>query len=548
MNVTSESPARSAAGALSGLRSWLKALIAGVLDNPVAMKELRSRMRGPRAYWILLGYQGLLGAILFFMYLTWWQNSIGSGQPIGPVGRRFFEALFYTQAALMTIIVPAITSGTITLENEQRTFEMLAITTLTARQVIMGKLLPAVLFAALLLTSSLPMASIAFLLGGISPAELLAAYVILVVGCFLFAALGVGWSVVASRTAAATSASIATVVLYTVLTVPASLGADRLFIQAVHPISAVTKALATWPFFGIDTPCWIPGLLINLLAGVLLVTLAASNMPLLSSRLTLTLRAQWAALFLLMGLCVSGNVWGTALPNRGQAITPTEAREVVGILCTLAYAVSLAVLPAFCTEQRDIYSVASGPGAGWRARLSTLSTAPFYLATLLVVCFVFFAMGLPITGRSLALVPACWWLKMLAACLIPLLSFGAISVLLSRVMPTRGLAAGTTLALIVVLSLMPFLSLIGYDPWQTPERPMIQNTLYLSSGMSLFTVINPTDFSHSFPQFAKGPNSFWLITSGFYAALGLLALGLSRITGRPRTGTVQDGKSADLRG
>ena len=35
-------------------------------ENPVLTKEMRVRMRGARAYWILLGYLGFLTTVLLF--------------------------------------------------------------------------------------------------------------------------------------------------------------------------------------------------------------------------------------------------------------------------------------------------------------------------------------------------------------------------------------------------------------------------------------------------------------------------------------------------
>ena len=50
-------------------------------ENPVLTKELRTRMRGSRAYWILFAYLFVLSLILFFAYLTWWQSQQWNNQP-----------------------------------------------------------------------------------------------------------------------------------------------------------------------------------------------------------------------------------------------------------------------------------------------------------------------------------------------------------------------------------------------------------------------------------------------------------------------------------
>ena len=46
----------------------MTALIRFIPDNPVLTKELRVRMRGARAYWILLGYLGFLAVLVLLRY------------------------------------------------------------------------------------------------------------------------------------------------------------------------------------------------------------------------------------------------------------------------------------------------------------------------------------------------------------------------------------------------------------------------------------------------------------------------------------------------
>ena len=56
------------------------------------------------------------------------------------MGRTFFEILFYSQAVMIALITPALTAGAISIEREQRTFEMLRGTILRPRSIVWGKL------------------------------------------------------------------------------------------------------------------------------------------------------------------------------------------------------------------------------------------------------------------------------------------------------------------------------------------------------------------------------------------------------------------------
>src|SRR5438105_4914026 len=96
-------------------------------DNPVLVKEFRTRMRGARAYWVLLVYVLLLTLVVGFMYLNWYaQTTVGgvSHQAASATGRTLFQVLFSFQAGLVALITPALTSGAVTIEREQQTDQM----------------------------------------------------------------------------------------------------------------------------------------------------------------------------------------------------------------------------------------------------------------------------------------------------------------------------------------------------------------------------------------------------------------------------------------
>src|SRR5207302_8262356 len=182
-------------------------------DNPVLTKELRVRMRGARAYWILAGYLVFLSFILFVQYSVWWnmaQMGRGAMSFGSKIGQTFFLLIIATQAFLVAFITPAITSGAITIEKEQRTMEMLEMTRLSRSGIVAGKLLSAVGFVALLLLTSLPLTSICFFLGGVSPENVLYWYLVLLAVSFVTATIGIVWSTVARTTAAAVIFTYAT--------------------------------------------------------------------------------------------------------------------------------------------------------------------------------------------------------------------------------------------------------------------------------------------------------------------------------------------------
>jgi ABC-type transport system involved in multi-copper enzyme maturation permease subunit len=86
----------------------------------------------------------------------------------GAIGNPLFTGVKKIVAALIIFVTPALTSGSIALEQEQRTFEFLLMTRLSEAGIIWGKLLAALSFPGILVLCSLPVTALAFLFGGVS--------------------------------------------------------------------------------------------------------------------------------------------------------------------------------------------------------------------------------------------------------------------------------------------------------------------------------------------------------------------------------------------
>jgi len=336
------------------------------LDNPVITKELRGRMRGARTYWLLFGYLLLLSLILFFSYLGWWTQHSSEMERGGAsagftVGRTFFEILFYSQAVMIALITPALTAGAISIEREQRTFEMLRGTILRPRSIVWGKLASSVSFVALLLTSSLPLLSLCFLLGGVSPGEVFFAYILLVGDAFLFGAVGLCWSAYAANTATATVLSYATLIVFFVVTAPFAApvvfggGFQSSFgLCSLNPVGAVTGAVVPEHYYGWTLPAWVPALLLNGTLSAVLVLACINRLEDFPSRRATALRLVtllFASLIVFFGV---GILLG--LPAGGSV----AAAEQVLFLLILTACVLLLFVPVLVTGDLE----------GWRSQAS----------------------------------------------------------------------------------------------------------------------------------------------------------------------------------
>lgn len=292
-------------------------------DNPVMVKEFRVRMRGARAYWIITGYLLFLSFILFMQYYTWWNRTQAEGHSLASgskIGQEFLLWITVTQAFLVAFITPAITSGAITIEREQRTLEMLEMTRLSPGQVVFGKLSSAVGFVILLLISSVPLASICFFLGGVSPEQIGNAYVMLAAGAFVSGTVGLVWSAVSRATTTAVIMTYATIFVPPIIlffVAGFSLGNGQamdslmIFTNLVSvfgipipditfssPIGAYFQYWNSTRYFGLSVPVWLPGLLTFGLIGLVLSATCASRVAARPENRSGVLRWLIVALFL----------------------------------------------------------------------------------------------------------------------------------------------------------------------------------------------------------------------------------------------------------
>ena len=231
------------------------------LRNPVTLKELRGRMRGRRAFVVLTVYLAFMAALITLVYLAFAAISTSPGGPSSrQAGKAVFGAVLAVQLFLVIFIGPAFTSGAISGEKERKTYDLLRTTLLSARSLVSGKLLSALGYVFLLLIVSIPLMSIAFLLGGVSPIELVVSQLLIAVSAIAYALIGLLYSTMMRTTLAATVSTYATALLLT----------------AGGPIIAFLFAAILGPLlFSPTSPVW-PVTIMLIYGGLLL---AATNLP-----------------------------------------------------------------------------------------------------------------------------------------------------------------------------------------------------------------------------------------------------------------------------
>ncbi|HZG86829.1 ABC transporter permease [Paenibacillus sp.] len=195
--------------------------------NPVLEKEFRLRMRTVRSPLALLAYLAVIG-LLAFAYLYVESQNRGPNGFTPEASRFLFYFLSGAQMVLVCFMAPGLTAGVISGEREKQTLSMLLTTQQSSAAIILSKLAASLSFMLLVVFTTLPIYSIVFLYGGISPAQLLSVFGFYVLVMLMLGSLGVMFSTLFQRTVVAVIVTYGSGLFLYVLT-----GLAALFLMAV---------------------------------------------------------------------------------------------------------------------------------------------------------------------------------------------------------------------------------------------------------------------------------------------------------------------------
>jgi ABC-type transport system involved in multi-copper enzyme maturation permease subunit len=237
---------------VKAIRSWM---IPAFTPNPILVKELRSRMRGPRAFITLTVALAIMALLMVAMTSLFTRAGNTFGSMLSPqIGQVLFEGLINFVLLLVCTVTPAVTAGAISSEREKLTFEMLLATPLGPAKILWGKLISALSYVFLLILAAIPLGSLVFLFGGVAPLAMLKALFILVVVAVTLGIYGLFLSALLGRTGRSTVVSFVTVMalLFAPLVGLVANGlfySTRLilprFILAFSPVSMLVSAVET---------------------------------------------------------------------------------------------------------------------------------------------------------------------------------------------------------------------------------------------------------------------------------------------------------------
>ena len=190
-------------------------------------KESRWRMRGRRAFVIMTIYVAVLAVLVLFVYRGMYDRAQFESTLVGglapaefvsgslslQIGQSVFTTILIVQTLLTIMLAPALTSGSISMEREKQTLELLITTPVSTLGMVIGKLISSLAFVFLLVLASVPLMSVVFVFGGIAPDDVVRAYVLLFAVTFGIGSIGLFMSALVKRTQIATALSYVAVFL-----------------------------------------------------------------------------------------------------------------------------------------------------------------------------------------------------------------------------------------------------------------------------------------------------------------------------------------------
>lgn len=288
-------------------RKYLVGVFTQVLGNPVIGRELRVRVRVGRGYLLQAFYLAFMILVVALIYQAAVTENPDLTNPVRIQAAlvEFYRVVISMLTALIVLIAPALTANAITLERERKTIDLLLATPLTARQLLVGKLMGSFAFIVLLLALTLPVNAVSVMLGGVSFPDLLKAYLLIASGGLVLCAIALFTSVYARNSTLAVLWSylrvggflLVTGVLYGLQVTWAGGGGGvapqlQVPVTLLNPFTAPFVADMETNFIHWRAPAWAVGVVLCLLLTRLIMTLAARGVGLYDKDVLPSIRRQ----------------------------------------------------------------------------------------------------------------------------------------------------------------------------------------------------------------------------------------------------------------
>jgi ABC-type Na+ efflux pump permease subunit len=187
--------------------------------GPIFVRELTTVPRAKSHYAARAALVGLIAVL----GITLWQAMVGFGREAGlgetaQFGQMVFQLSVVVELVLVVFFAALSAASAVSQEKDRRTFLLLLLTDMRDYEIVLGKLVGALLPITVLLLVSVPVLSMFLMLGGIDPTQVVEVAVVLLTTAYAAGSLGGLIALWRERTFEALALSVLFLVLYFCLT------------------------------------------------------------------------------------------------------------------------------------------------------------------------------------------------------------------------------------------------------------------------------------------------------------------------------------------
>ncbi len=155
------------------------------MSNPILQRELISTLRSPRATWALAVAVGVLISLVLLLWPTGGMYSLGE-----QASHTLLNSVSLGGLLIALLIAPSFTATSLTMEKENRSYDLLTHTLLRPWEIAWGKIVSAQFFLLMIVLATLPVLATTLFLGGTGPKQLALIFAVTVAATITTGLLG----------------------------------------------------------------------------------------------------------------------------------------------------------------------------------------------------------------------------------------------------------------------------------------------------------------------------------------------------------------------
>jgi len=167
--------------------------------NAVLYKEMTVDIKKPKIMLTMLLINIFLSMITLCFFIGISISGV-SGALDFRVLAWYLIAMIFVEATMLLFITPALTAGSVSLEKERQTLDVLLTTRMTTWEIVFGKFFSSFLFLSLMVLSTFPLLALVFVYGGISLIQLIYIGISMVVYIGFISCFGIFFSALTKNT------------------------------------------------------------------------------------------------------------------------------------------------------------------------------------------------------------------------------------------------------------------------------------------------------------------------------------------------------------